>query len=70
MNMTRHACYAPSEDGTPCAYVCRICNPRGGGSEEETGPEAECICTELCTGDNINGDCPVCGAGGVESDRL
>ena len=58
--------YAPAEDGTPCAYVCRICNPQDGGSEEETGPEAECICTELCTGDNINGDCPVCGAGGVD----
>ena len=55
--------YAPAEDGTPCAYVCRICNPQDGGSEEETGPEAECICTELCTGDNINGECPVCGAG-------
>ena len=58
--------YAPAEDGTPCAYVCRICNPQDSGSEEETGPEAECICTELCTGDNINGDCPVCGAGGVD----
>ena len=58
--------YAPAEDGTPCAYVCRICNPQDGGSEEETGPEAECICTELCTGDNINEDCPVCGAGGVD----
>lgn len=58
--------YAPAEDGTPCAYVCRICNPQDGGSEEETGPEAECICTELCTGDNINGDCPVCGAGGAD----
>ena len=58
--------YAPAEDRTPCAYVCRICNPQDGGSEEETGPEAECICTELCTGDNINGDCPVCGAGGAD----
>lgn len=58
--------YAPAEDGTPCAYVCRICNPQDGGSEEETGPEAECICTELCTGDNINGDCPLCGARGAD----
>ena len=58
--------YAPAEDRTPCAYVCRICNPQDGGSEEETGLEAECICTELCTGDNINGDCPVCGAGGAD----
>ena len=58
--------YAPAEDGTPCAYVCRICNPQDGGSEEETGPEAECICTELCTGDNINGECPLCGARGAD----
>lgn len=58
--------YAPAEDGTPCAYVCRICNPQDGGSEEETGPEAECICTELCTGDNINGECPLCGATGAD----
>ena len=58
--------YSPAEDGTPCAYVCRICNPQDGGSEEETGPEAERICTELCTGDNINGECPLCGAGGVD----
>ena len=25
-----------------------------------TGPEAECICEEKCTEDNINPDCPVC----------
>ena len=24
--------------------------------------QAECTCTALCTGDNINADCPVCGA--------
>lgn len=32
----------------------------------DTEPASGCICTELCTGDNINGDCPVCGAGGVD----
>lgn len=35
-----------------------------GTEETETEePASGCICTELCTGDNINGDCPVCGAG-------
>lgn len=32
----------------------------------DTEPASGCICTELCTGDNINEDCPVCGAGGVD----
>ena len=30
-----------------------------GQSQEQ---QAECTCTALCTGDNINGECPVCGA--------
>ena len=28
--------------------------------------QAECTCTALCTGDNINGECPVCGAEGAD----
>lgn len=32
----------------------------------DTEPASGCICTELCTGDNINGECPVCGAGGAD----
>ena len=35
------------------------------GTETEE-PASGCICTELCTGDNINGECPVCGAGGAD----
>ena len=31
---------------------------------EETAPVEDCICTELCTVENINGDCPVCGGEG------
>ena len=34
-----------------------------GQSQEQ---QAECTCTGLCTGDNINGDCPVCGAEGAD----
>ena len=28
--------------------------------------QAECTCTALCTGDSVNADCPVCGAGGAD----
>lgn len=34
-----------------------------GQSQEQ---QAECTCTALCTGDNINADCPVCGAVGAD----
>ena len=34
-----------------------------GQSQEQ---QAECTCTALCTGDNINGECPVCGAEGAD----
>lgn len=54
--------YTPATQGTPCTYVCEICNPQDSGETEEIEPEAECICTEPCTEDNINEDCPVCGA--------
>lgn len=41
------------------------------GTEETEETEAEepasgCICTELCTGESVNGDCPVCGTGGAD----
>lgn len=31
-----------------------------------TEPASGCICTELCTGESVNGDCQVCGAGGAD----
>lgn len=49
--------YSPAVEGTPCGYVCEICNPAD--SEE---PEAECVCEILCAEENINTDCPICGA--------
>lgn len=58
--------YTPATEGTPCTYVCEICNPQDSGETEEAGPEAACICTEPCTEDNINEDCPVCGAEGAD----
>ena len=33
---------------------------------EETEPETECVCTELCTGESVNADCPICGAVGAD----
>ena len=52
--------YSPAIEGTPCGYVCELC---GGEDNGETGkqPEAECICTTLCTTEAIEEDCPVCG---------
>lgn len=32
----------------------------------DTEPASGCICTELCTGDNINGECPLCGTRGAD----
>ena len=37
-----------------------------GQSQEQ---QAECTCTALCTGDNINGECPVCGAEGADLNK-
>ena len=34
-----------------------------GQSQEQ---QAECTCTALCTGDSVNADCPLCGAGGAD----
>ena len=48
--------YAPATAGTPCTYVCEICN----------SGEAECICETLCTPENIHADCPVCSAEGAD----
>ena len=48
--------YAPATAGTPCTYVCEICN----------SGEAECICETLCTAESIDADCPVCSAAGAD----
>ena len=63
--------YAPATKGTPCKYVCQICDPQDSGSAsgqsaQKPGEEVkqdgdECICTEPCWEDNVNVDCPVCG---------
>ena len=35
-----------------------------------TEPASGCICTELCTGESVNGDCPVCSAESAELDKV
>ena len=61
--------YSPAESGTPCGYVCETCNPQDSGTnpvDPEEQPEAECICETLCTAEEVNADCPVCGAEGAD----
>ena len=58
--------YAPAVEGTPCTYVCEICNSQNSGEAEETEPEAACICTGFCTEEMVNAECPICGAEGAD----
>lgn len=48
--------YTPATEGTPCTYVCGTCHSQ----EKPQAGQDQCICTEPCTGDKINEDCPVC----------
>ena len=67
--------YAPAVEGTPCGYVCEICDLQEGGEVEATGPEPTepgltepetvCLCAERCTENSVNAGCPVCSAGGA-----
>lgn len=47
--------------GSPCSYVCEVCNPAPSGENPPTG-EGKCTCTEKCSQDNVNAACPVCSA--------
>lgn len=46
--------YVPATAGTPCTYVCEICNA-------QPVEEPECNCDTKCTEEESNTDCPVCG---------
>ncbi|WP_370826686.1 hypothetical protein [Fournierella massiliensis] len=64
--------YAPATEGTPCTYVCEICNAQDSGNPvtpSDAQPE-ECTCETLCTEEEINEDCPVCSAEGAELDKV
>ncbi len=60
--------YVPATEGTPCTFVCEVCDAQDSGNPatpSDAQPE-ECTCETLCTEDNINEDCPVCGAEGAD----
>ena len=64
--------YVPGTEGTPCTFVCEVCNAQDSGNTEDSSdaqPE-ECTCETLCTEEEVNGDCPVCSAEGAELDKV
>lgn len=64
--------FVPATEGTPCTFVCEVCNAQDSGNPatpSDAQPE-ECTCETLCTGEEINGDCPVCLAEGAELDKV
>lgn len=64
--------YIPATAGTPCTFVCEVCNPQDNGNPatpSDAQPE-ECTCETLCTGEKVNADCPVCSAEGAELDKV
>lgn len=64
--------YVPATEGTPCTFVCEVCNPQDNGNPEalsDAQPE-ESTCETLCTGEEINADCPVRSAEGAELDKV
>ena len=64
--------YVPATEGTPCTFVCEICSAQDSGNPatpSDVQPE-KCTCETLCTGEEINADCPVCSAEGAELDKV
>lgn len=64
--------YVPATEGTPCTFVCEICNAQDSGdpaTPSDAQPE-ECTCETLCTEEEINGDCSVCSAERDELDKV
>ena len=64
--------YVPATEGTPCTYVCEICNAQDSGNPatpSDAQPE-ECTCETLCIEEEINADCPVCSVEGAELDKV
>lgn len=64
--------YVPATAGTPCTFVCEVCNAQDSENAEALSNEQpeECTCENLCTDEEINGDCPVCSAEGAELDKV
>ena len=66
--------YVPATEGSSCTFGCEVCNTQDKDSEATATPSdaqpEECTCETLCTGEEINGDCPVCSAEGAEIDKV
>lgn len=64
--------YVPATEGTPCTFVCEVCDAQDSGNPAtpfDAQPE-ECTCETLCTEEEINADCPVCSVEGAELDKV
>ena len=64
--------YVPATEGTPCTFVCEVCNAQDSGNPvtpSDAQPET-CTCETLCTEEEVNADCPVCSAEGAELDKV
>ena len=64
--------YVPATEGTPCTFVCEVCDAQDSGNPatpSDAQPE-ECTCETLCTEEEINADCPVCSVEGAELDKV
>ena len=64
--------YVPATEGTPCTFVCEVCNAQDSGNPatpSDAQPE-ECTCETLCTEEEVNADCPVCSAEGAQLDKV
>ena len=64
--------YVPATEGTPCTYVCEVCNTQDSGNPEAPSDAQleECTCETLCTKKEVNVDCPVCSAEGDELNKV
>ena len=63
--------YVKAVPGSSCTNHCELCAPKkDSGTQPATFGQniqkPECDCTEACTADSINPNCPVCGADGVD----
>ena len=64
--------FVPATEGTPCTFVCEVCNAQDSGNPatpSDAQPE-KCTCETLCTEEEVNADCPVCSAEGAELDKV
>ena len=64
--------YVEAVEGSPCTFICEVCDAQDSGNPatpSDAQPE-ECTCETLCTGEEINADCPVRSAEGAELDKV